>query len=84
MTRKIDGGRKYIEAATTAIKTEIPLRQLYIAIHETNPSRQDLQQFANRLNPSRSNPGADMLGLCVAHIPAMHDMTLAEFFGLNE
>lgn len=84
MTRKIDEGRQYIEAATTAIKTAIPLRQLYIAIHGINPSRQDLQQFANRLNPSRSNPGADMLGICVAHTPALHDMTLAEFFGLDE
>jgi hypothetical protein len=37
----------------------------------------------NRLNAVRSNPGADMLGLCVQHLPVLHGMTLKEFFWLE-
>lgn len=83
MPRKIEAGDQYIQAATDSIKSAVPLRQLYVAIHGIEPSRLDLQRFSNRLNPSRSNPGADMLGLCVQHVPALHQMTLQEFFGIT-
>lgn len=83
MPKKTEAGDQYIKAATDSIKNAIPLRQLYVAIHGNEPSRQDLQRFSNRLNPARSNPGADMLGLCVLHIPALHEVTLKEFFGIT-
>ncbi|WP_286241191.1 hypothetical protein [Neptuniibacter halophilus] len=83
MPKKTEEGDQYKKAATEAIKNAIPLRQLYIAIHGQEPTRQDLQRFSNRLNPARSNPGADMLGLCVEHIPELHQLTLKEFFGLG-
>lgn len=84
MPKKIEAGEQYIGAATEAIKRAGPLRQLYVAIHGQEPSRLDLQRFANRLNAARSNPGADMLGICIEHLPALHDMTLAEFFGIKK
>lgn len=74
----------YIEAATTAIKDATPLRELYIALYDTEPDRQALQQFRNRLNANRSNPGAGMLGRCLAQLPQLHDMTVKEFFGLDQ
>jgi hypothetical protein len=83
MPKKTETGDQYIKAATDSIKTATNLRHLYVAIHGTEPNRQDLQRFSNRLNPARSNPGADMLGLCVLHIPALHGMTLKEFFGIT-
>jgi|GEM_PF-5034694 len=83
MPKKIEAGDQYIRAATGAIKAAGPLRQLYIAIHGSEPSRKELQRFSNRLNAARSNPGADMLGLCVQNIPALHQMTLKEFFELT-
>ncbi|WP_345860485.1 hypothetical protein [Shewanella algae] len=77
-----DGDHQYIKATTDSIKNAISLRQLYVAIHGNEPSRQELQRFSNRFNLARSNPGADMLGLCIRHIPALHEVTLKEFFGL--
>lgn len=84
MPKKTETGEQYILAATQAIKGAGALRDLYVAIHEAEPSRQELQRFANRLNPSRSNPSADMLGLCVEKLPALHDMTVADFFGISK
>lgn len=83
MPARKEVGDQFKKAATDAIKSAIPMRELFAAIHGEEPSRQDLQRFANRLNPARSNPGADMLGLCVLHAPALHDMTLKEFFGIG-
>lgn len=82
MPKKTEAGDDYIRAATAAIKAAGPLRQLYRSIHGRDPTRLEMQRFANRLNPVRSNPGADLLGLCVAHLPALHDVTLAEFFSI--
>lgn len=83
MPKKREFGDQFIKAATDAIKGAGPLRDLYASIHGTDPSRQELQRFANRLNPARSNPGVDMLGLCVQHLPALHEMTLQDFLGLH-
>ncbi|MBF6649154.1 hypothetical protein [Methylobacter sp. BlB1] len=83
MPKKTETGDQYIKAATDVIKGAGSLRDLYIAIHGNEPSRQELQRFSNRLNPARSNPGADMLGLCVKHLPCLHDMTLRDFFGIR-
>jgi hypothetical protein len=83
MPRKTEAGAQFIKAATDAIKRAGTLRELYVAIHGVEPERQELQRFMNRLNAARSNPGADMLGLCVQHLPALHGMTLKEFFGLE-
>jgi hypothetical protein len=84
MPKKIERGDKYIEAAVEAIKGAGSLRELYIAIHDEDPSRLELQRFANRLNSARSNPGTDMLGLCIEHLPQLHEMTLGEFFGIKK
>lgn len=83
MAKSKEGGEQFIKAATDAIKSAGPLRQLYVALHGCEPTRQELQRFINRLNPARANPGADVLGLCVEHLPALHTMTLAEFFGIK-
>lgn len=84
MPKKTEAGDQYIKAATDAIKSAGSLRQLYIAIHGNDPTRQELQRFSNRLNPGRSNPGTDMLGLCIQHLPSLHEVTLREFFGIGE
>lgn len=76
-------GQKYIEASVAAIKAAASLRDLYMAIYGHDPSRLELQQFRNRLNPTRSNPGADLLGLCIEHLPELHEMTLREFFRIR-
>jgi len=84
MPKKNESGGGYTKAATDAIKASCPLRELYMAIHGVSPDRQELQRFTNRLNPARSNPGADMLGLCIEHLPSLHKMTLKEFFGIGK
>lgn len=82
MPKKTEAGEQYIRAATDSIKGAGSLRELYQAIHGMEPTRQELQRFANRLNPARSNPGADMLGVCIQHLPSLHEKTLKEFFGI--
>jgi len=79
-----DESNRYVLAATEAIKRAGPLRALYIAIHGVEPNRTEYQRFSNRLNATRSNPTTDMLGLCIEHLPVLHDMTLGEFFGINQ
>ena len=83
MPKKTEAGEQYIKAATDAIKNACTLRSLYVSIHSAEPTRQELQRFSNRFNSGRSNPGTDMLGLCVQHIPTLQDMTLKEFFGIT-
>lgn len=82
MPKKTEAGEQYIKAATDSIKGAGPLRELYQSIHGVEPTRQELQRFANRLNPTRSNPGADMLGVCIQNLPSLHGKTLKEFFGI--
>lgn len=84
MSKAEEGDQDYVRAAVNAIKGAGTLRSLYVAIYGCDPSRSELQQFANRFNSSRSNPGASILGLCVEHLPGLHDMTLAEFFGIKK
>lgn len=84
MATKLEGEDKYIKAALDAIKGATSLRDLYVAIHGVDPSRQEFQRFSNRLNPARSNPGADMLGLCIEHLPQLHNMSVGEFFGITD
>lgn len=76
-------GNRYAEAALASLRKAIGTRELYLALHGTEPGRQDLQALRNRLNPARSNPGADFLGLCAERVPGLGDMTLAEFFGIE-
>ena len=86
MAKKTEGldGQRFIKAATGAIRNAGPLRDLYKSVHGKEPTRIEFQRFFNRLNPSRSNPGADLLGLCVQNLPELHSMTLSVFFGLEE
>lgn len=83
MPKPIVDDRKYISAATAEIKRVGPLRELFIKIYKKEPTRDELQKFRNRLNPTRSNPGADMLGLCIENLPQLHHMTLKEFFKIE-
>lgn len=83
MPKKLEASDQYKQAAMAAIKNAMPLRQLYTSIHGQEPTRAELQRLANRLNAARSNPGTDMLGLCVQHIPELHNVTLKEFFGID-
>lgn len=77
-----DQGRRFAAAALMVIRAAISPRDLYVALYEAEPSRQELQAFRNRLNPSRGNPGADFIGLCADRVPALRGMTLGEFFGI--
>jgi len=81
--KRLDGDR-FIEAALTAIKAESSPRELYVAIFGIEPDRLELQKFINRLNPVRSNPSTDFLGMCVMHSKHLKTVTLAEFFGLDD
>lgn len=83
MPKKTEVGEQYIKAATDSIKSAGSLRALYTAIHGADPTKQELKRFSNRLNAERSNPGADMLGVCIEHLPSLHEKTLKEFFGIQ-
>jgi len=83
MPKQNEDGQQYKLAALENIKKTIEPRRLYQDIHGEDPERKELQRFLNRLNPNRSNPGADILGLCVEHTKKLHTMTLAEFFGIQ-
>ncbi|ENA1860291.1 TPA: hypothetical protein P2N04_004452 [Aeromonas salmonicida] len=83
MTKKTEIGEKYIKAATDSIKSAGSLRALYRSIYGVDPTRQELQRFTNRLNPARSNPATSMLGVCIEHLPSLHEKTLKEFFGIQ-
>ena len=81
MDRNMDD-KRFAEAALAAIRKVVSPRDLYVALYGVEPGRQELQAFRNRLNPARSNPGADFLGRCVDSVPALRSMTLSEFFGV--
>lgn len=83
MKNKLKDGEHFIMAVTTAIKKDSTPRELYRAIYGVEPDRIELQKFTNRLNPARSNPGTDLLGACVEHSKNLREMTLSEFFGLD-
>jgi len=75
--------QKHINAVTTNIKEAMDVKDLYFLIYGKEPEKNELQTFTNRLNPARSNPGTEFLGLCIEHIPELHNMTLAQFFGIE-
>ncbi|WP_459782162.1 hypothetical protein [Photobacterium sp. R1] len=81
---KENDGQRYIVSATNAIKAQGPIKELYRAIYKVEGSKTEVQRLTNRLNPERSNPGADFLGLVIAHLPELHEMSVAEFFGLDQ
>lgn len=83
MARRLPDSERYIAAAVRAIRGERTWPELYQVLHGTEPEGLQAQQLNNRLNPTRSNPGADMLGFCVERLPELHDMTLREFFGIS-
>ncbi len=77
-------GSRYVKAALENIKENVDLSELYIGIHGKPPSdRTEYYRFRNRFMPSRSNPGCDLLGLCVANSPELQKMTLKEFFKVS-
>lgn len=84
MKAKPINGRRFVMAATYAIKKDSSPREYFNSIFGFDPDRIQLQKFTNRLNPARSNPGTDLLGICVEHSKSLRDMTLGEFFGLDK
>ncbi|WP_423186765.1 hypothetical protein ACO1PK_00690 [Alishewanella sp. d11] len=72
----------FAHAVLNAIKQTVTARELYVRLHGCEPSRQELQQLVNRLNPARSNPSAEALGEWLAVLPELHGTTLAQFFKL--
>lgn len=84
MARYLPDRERYIEAATRAIRGDRTWGELYRALHGADPQGLQAQLLNNRLNPSRSNPSADMLGFCVERLPELHHMTLGEFFGITD
>lgn len=83
MPRRLPDGDRYIAAAARAIRGGRSWAELYQELHGVPPEGLQAQQLNNRLNPSRSNPGADMLGFCVERLPELHNMTLGDFFGIT-
>ncbi|MEN3158311.1 hypothetical protein ABC502_08000 [Alkalimonas sp. NCh-2] len=75
--------KKFAEAVTASIKSAVSVRDLYVRLHGKEPTRTELQQLVNRLNPARSNPSAEALGEWLAVMPELHNTTLAEFFKLR-
>jgi len=78
-------GAQYIKAALETIKSNVDLSELYIGIHGHPPSdRTEYYRFRNRFILGRSNPGCDLLGLCVENSPALQEMTLKNFFMIED
>ncbi|MBH9739983.1 hypothetical protein CJ419_09595 [Vibrio navarrensis] len=84
MPKEFDSAKRYIKAATDNIKSQGTVKELYKAIHGREGDKYEIQILTNRLNANRSNPGADILGLCVENLPELHDMKLSEFFGIEK
>lgn len=73
----------FAHAVLDAIKSTVTARELYVRLHGCEPTRQELQQLVNRLNPARSNPSAEALGEWLSVIPELHSVTLGDFFKMN-
>jgi hypothetical protein len=84
MPKKTEQGDRYIKSVTDLIKQSVSMRDLYRAVHGMDPTRTELQRFSNRFNPARSNPGVDLIGLCVEHVPELQSITLGEAFGVKQ
>lgn len=75
--------KKYAAAVLSMIKSTVTARELYVRLHQRDPTREELQTLVNRLNPARSNPGAETLGEWLAVIPELHGTVLSEFFKID-
>lgn len=75
--------KKHTHAALNTIKSVVTAKELFVRLHGREPDRIELQQLINRLNPARSNPGAEVLGEWLAVLPELHSTSLAEFFKLQ-
>lgn len=75
----------YSTAALDKIKKSKKLRDLYKLLNDgEEPSIEQLQILRNRLNVNRAIPSIEFVGECVNAIPSLHDVTLKEFFDLND
>jgi hypothetical protein len=78
-------GRVYIENALDTLNEHFDLTQLYLDIHgKPAETKSEYYRFRNRFSKKRSNPGCDLLGLCVKNSPELRDMTMGEFFGVTK
>jgi len=70
-------------AACNSIKGGMKGKELFKAVYGREGTDREVQTLVNRLNPKRSNPGADIIGEFVEKLPYLQSMTLAEFFKLQ-
>jgi len=73
----------YSAAACDSIKGKLKGKELYKAFYGRDGSPGEVQTLINRLNSTRSNPGADIVGEFVERLPHLKDMTLGEFFKIK-
>ncbi|OUL59278.1 hypothetical protein [Pseudoalteromonas ulvae] len=75
---------RYSAIVCQQLKGKIKGKDLFAKVYGREGTPSEVQTFVNRLNPNRSNPGADIIGELVERLPHLHDVTLAEFFGLDK
>ncbi|MBO9492191.1 hypothetical protein J7384_17655 [Endozoicomonas sp. G2_1] len=72
------------KAACKSIKGQLKGKELFRLVYGREGSDDEVQGLLNRLNHKRANPGVDFVGELVVKLPHLHDMTLAEFFGIEQ
>lgn len=75
---------KYSVIVCETLKGDFKGKELYKLVHGKEGTPSEVQTFINRLNPKRANPGADIIGEIVAHMPNLQEMTLGEFFQIKK
>lgn len=79
---------KYKHAVTQKLKKacegSIGYKELYRKIHGIEPTKLELIRFKNRFYPNRSNPNSEFIGFCIEHLPSLQNVTLSEFFDIDE
>lgn len=83
MVKKKEPNTFSVRACET-LKSGITGAELYRRIYGKDGTKKDIQVLINRLNPNRSNPGQDITGRIIEVRPELHDMTLADFFGIEK
>ena len=83
MLKKQNDSFVHVDNAIKKIKTEIKTKDLYFKLYGVHGSKNQIQALSNRLNINRSNPGIDLIVLCIKNLPNLHDLTLSDFFKIE-
>lgn len=70
-------------AACESLKGNYSGKELFRAVYGREGTASEVQTLVNRLNPNRSNPGADIIGELTEKLPHLKSMTLSEFFKIK-